>query len=138
MSAGAGLGLAASDAVVGVAQVDGERGAAGHDVHQVGLERRARPTVRDLVRRPMSRASRRTNDIDRGGDVARRRAAVASASCRRGSTGRTIVSSVHEMPCTPSTTPIVTPSRLEDRALLDVQLDEGMRRDAPGHGSGPA
>ena len=38
-----------------------------------------------------------------------------------------IVTSVHEMPCTPSTTPIVDALVLEDRSLLDVQLDEGVR-----------
>ena len=42
-----------------------------------------------------------------------------------------IATSVHEMPCTPSTTPIVDALVLEDRTLLDVQLDVGVRERRP-------
>ena len=38
-----------------------------------------------------------------------------------------MVSSCHEMPCTPVTAPIVIALGLQHRALLDVELDERVR-----------
>ena len=50
-----------------------------------------------------------------------------------------IVSSLHEMPCTPVTAPMRDALVLQHRALLDVQLDERVRRRARhGHRAGVA
>ena len=77
----------AQHGVVGVAQVDGQRAAGGHDVDEVGVD------VDPADRRDLRAARVDAGEIaderrDRRGDVRRRRAAGASASCRRGPSGR--------------------------------------------------
>ena len=95
--------------LVGVAQVDGERGRAGDHVDEVGVQLDA-PDGADLVAaraRPASRAHERRRSRRRR---SRRRGAWSIGVVPAWFDWPVIVSSFHEMPCTPVTAPIVMPS----------------------------
>ena len=108
--------------VVGVAQVDREDRRVGHDVHEVGAT-----SNRPIARLGAAEASRQRTDEhrDRRRRRARRRAACSSASCRHAPTAgdRQLRprDALHALDH-PDRDPLV----LEDRPLLDVQLDIGM------------
>ena len=111
--------------LVGVAQVDGQRGRPGDDVDEVGAQvepgRRCRPGAAELVGEPAHEGH------DLGGDEAgvvahrhRRRAGVVRLAGDRQLLPRDALDAGDGADR--------DALGLEDRALLDVQLDEGVRR----------
>ena len=84
----------------------------------------------DLVAADLARRARARTSAMRGGDVARRRGACAIGVVPAWFDWPVMVSSCQEMPCTPVDGADGDALGLEHRALLDVQLDEGVRRRA--------